>query len=627
MLLPGKRFLRMAVAGWILGGFAAGKAAGQHDPRGAAPAAGGGAPYFRLAIAEPLRHGRLEEVAADIARYRSKGYSGVFFENDYLRWSFQPAGSPGAFRPDADAGFGGNWRMFNLFDFTRGRDRRQCRGYLRQLCRMCGDAHLDVYASFWLPQLTGEFRAYLRKEHPDAFGRLSNEGQSIETLCTCKDGKGLEVLGGLIEEFMRDFPEVRGLKVATLDDYAFLCDEHCPHAHGTSQAEHAANLFACVQRSMRRVRPDAEFLLYPWFWKAGFKDAVLPGLKAPYYVISRYSQGARQQLEPGIPGEPLFDASLVLPDTMGPEFADWLKRVGPDRVLDMVPVGTGIDCLFLAAAPNPVGVYRRLRALASHGVRRIIDFDCGGHHPGSCEEAVALFHENPGLDETAFLHDLAERLYRRPSARPAAVRGWQAFGRGFRGLPVGLGQTGCNEFSGRFGMAWSMCIATPLVQKAFADTDQGHKIHWFSPYNFFTPKLSGRLEVCFLRVLADWQAAAKELALADALEGGSAASRREALSAAGHEVCALSALDWCAAARVAKTADGAGRFRVVQGLESDLVRRFRRLLRQWPGLWDNNCWHPHQTPLSQRGLGLRLEQYHDAFAAKLAIHGDGEAPH
>jgi hypothetical protein len=292
----------------------------------------------------------------------------------------------------------------------------------------------------------------------------------------------------------------------------------------------------------------------------------------------------------------------------------------------MVPVGTGLDCLFLASPPNPVGVYRRLRALASHGVRQIIDYDCGGHHPGSCEEAVALFHESPGLDEADFLRQVASRLYRHPEARRSAVRGWQAFARGYGNLPIGLGDTGCDQFSGRFGMAWSMCIATPLVRQAIADTDQRHNIHWFSPYNFFRPKLSGRLEACFLRVKADWQAAAQELAAADVFEGRTTASRREALSAEGHLVCVLSALNWCAAARAVRTPDGEKPFREAQRAEVGLVRRFQRLLIEWPGLWDNNCWHPHHTPLSQRGLGVGRERYQDAFAAKLAIHGDGQQP-
>ena len=515
--------------------------------------------------------------------------------------------------------FWGEVRLFNLFDFTRGRDRQRCREYLRRLCRMGGNAHLDVYAWFALPQLTEEFRQFLRAEHPGAIGRMHREEQSTaETLCTCSDGKGLAVLGELIEEFMRDFPEIRGIMLVTLDCEAHLCDGKCPYAHGTSQADHAANLVECVQQAMRRVRRDAQLLVYPWFWKPGFKEAVIPRLKEPYFILSRFSQLARQQIEPGIAGEPLFDASLVLPESMGSEFADWLKRVGPEHVADVLPAGTGIDCLFLAAPPNPVGVYRRLRALATCGVRQFVDFDCGGHHPGSCEETGALFHENPGIDESALLGEVAARLYHRPEARGPAVRGWQAFGRGFVNLPIGLGETGSSQFSGRFGMAWPMCIATPLVREAISDTDQRHKIHYFSPYNFFRPDLAERLEACLLRVLTDWQAAAQELAVADALEGHTAASKQEALSAEGHVVCVLSALNWCGAARVAKKPDGKARFAQSQRLESDLVRRFQGMLRQWPGLWDNNCWHPHYTPLGQR-LGLGLDRYHDAFEAKLAI--------
>ena len=255
-----------------------------------ASAAGAKATYFRLAIAEPLRHNRLDDVAADIARYRSKGYNALFFENDYLRWTFGR---------DGDAGFGGDWRMFNLFDFTRGGDRQQCRDYLHRLCRMCGNGRLDVYASFWLPQLTAEFHQYLHDKHPDALGRTGARARQPRPSAPARTARVWKFWCALVEELMRDFPEIRGLKIATLDNGAFLCDEHCPHAHGTSQAEHAANLFACVQGAMRRVRPDAQFLVYPWFWKAGFKDVVLPRLKEPYYIISRYSQGARQQARAG----------------------------------------------------------------------------------------------------------------------------------------------------------------------------------------------------------------------------------------------------------------------------------------------------------------------------------------
>ena len=126
-------------------------------------AAGAKRPYFRLAIAEPLRHNRLEEVADDIARYRSKGYNAVFFENDYLRWTFRGR----APMPGSAVTGGCSICSTSRGDATGSSAATTCGG-----CAACAaTAHLDVYASFWLPQLTTEFRQYLHGQHPDAIGR------------------------------------------------------------------------------------------------------------------------------------------------------------------------------------------------------------------------------------------------------------------------------------------------------------------------------------------------------------------------------------------------------------------------------------------------------------------------
>jgi hypothetical protein len=42
------------------------------------------------------------------------------------------------------------------------------------------------------------------------------------------------------------------------------------------------------------------------------------------------------------------------------------------------------------------------------------------------------------------------------------------------------------------------------------------------------------------------------------------------------------------------------------------------LLMAKPGLWENNCWHPHQTAISQRELGFTSDD-RDAFTASLRI--------
>ena len=42
--------------------------------------------YFKIAIAELTRHSKPEEIEADLIRYKEKGFTGIWFENDYLKW-------------------------------------------------------------------------------------------------------------------------------------------------------------------------------------------------------------------------------------------------------------------------------------------------------------------------------------------------------------------------------------------------------------------------------------------------------------------------------------------------------------------------------------------------------------
>ena len=569
---------------------------------------------FSMALAGLLRHKNADDVAAELRRCKAKGYTGIWLENDYVRWTDGP---------DPDQGFQGNWRLFNIFDFTLSAKAGLYRSYLQRLCALCKEIGLEVYVSFWMPKLNHEFLQYLTLRHPEAIGRSRHFKTEVPTLCMCPGGAGLPILRDMVERFMRDFPEVRGLKVATEDNIARNCDDLCPHCHGTSKASHAANMFEAVQQGMLAVRPDSKLLLYPWFWEEAFTEAIVPRLKGDYLVVTKMAVGSPPDLG-GLGGaEPLFDCSLVSNEP-GPPFMEWLRRVGPERIIDMVPTGTGMDDHFLANPPHPGRLYRRFRRLAEEGVHRFLDFECGAHCAGSLEETVRLFGAEPGLGEDAFLDELAASMYSRPEARSWAVRGWRSFDRGFGLLPIGLGQTGCRMFSGRFGFAWSMCIATPMVRAAYGVSDREHEFHWFSPYNFFNRPLAPRLEIAFRQVLEQWVESSRCLAVADALEGGSPASAREAAAAEAHVLSAFSVLNWCAAAIAAHPDGGARPDRfdgIIEG-EISLTRRFIAHLRAHPWVWANNCWHPHRTPLSQKGLGF-LPEDGDTFQAKLRVMGAG----
>jgi hypothetical protein len=564
-------------------------------------------PYFKMAIAGLLRHDSISQVAEDIARFKQKGYTGVWFENDFLKDNYTEGSA---------IEWGGNWIILNLFDFTLSKNKEKYGRYLNQLSEECRKNGLKLYASFWIPQVNDEFLEYLKKNHPEAIGKaLGWSGEELKTLCTCKDGKGLAIIASMVKQFMHDFPQVGGLKVATVDCGAFICDDVCPYAHGTNRFNHIGNMYECVQSAMREVRPDADFFLYIWFWE-NHPEEVIPRLKEPYYVLGKMEKGSVCSFN-GHSGDSIFDASMMS-EKAGKYFLDYVKRFGPDRLVDMTPVGTSIDDFFLAAPPDPGRLYRHFKTLEGLGVRRFFDFECGGHNAGSREETVSLYNQQPELNEDDFLKELSKTMYKNPKAQSAAVKGWKTFDEGFSHLPIGMPNTGISAFSGRFGFAWSMCITTPIIKEILLSPEKSNNTHWFSPYVFFNPKTADSLLMEFQKVLDKWQEAASDLTLADITEGQTSFSHREAVSALAHVLSVQSAINWCNAVILAKNNDDK-KYPDLMKKEIELTKNFELFVKENPWVWGNNCWHPHHTPLSQNGLGTGTVKYRNAFEAKIEV--------
>jgi hypothetical protein len=564
---------------------------------------------FPIALAELLRHKHPAEIAPDLARFRDKGYTGIWIENDYVRWV------DGA--DDPDQGFGGCWRLFNIFDFTFSSSRKLYQDYLQELSGSCAEHGLEIWASFWVPLQNVEMKKYLREHRPGALGQAHGDKEPITTLCTCKAGHGLAFLSEMFEQFLDQFPQVKGVKIATGDNGAAICDETCPNARGTTQAEHAGNLFGTIDRALHRPNRKGRLMLYPWYWGEGFTEQILEQLQGDYLVMTKMEQNSQQALEPGEAGDPIFDDSIIS-EQPGPDFEHWRKRVGAERIIDMVPVGSGPDDWFFNFPPYPGRLCRRFRQLRGFGVQRFLDYECGGHDAGSNEEAVAVFAKDPSVSEEELLQRVAQRLYSNARAQAEAIEGWKQFDEGFGKIPMGLGGTGNPQFSGRFGFTWPMCLATPIVPEAFGDKDRWHEIFWFSPYNFFLPATSPRIQVHFLRVLANWHASLERLAGADRMEK-TEASHREFVAVQAHVLGAQSVLNWCSAvALVNQHPRPAGSWKVLLVEELKLARTFQELRSQNPWVWANNCWHPEQTPLHQKHIGFTPED-RDPFAAKVRI--------
>lgn len=564
--------------------------------------------YYNIAAAILPRHAHVEEIFPVLARYREKGYTAVWNENDYLRWSWD----------DPDPSGHGNWKLFNIFDFTLSKEKTLYQKYLSQFCGKCVELGLDFYGSFWLPKLNAEMHDYLRERIPDAFGSCLVHGKPQETLCTCRDGAGLAFLEQMVSSYFKLSPDIRGLKVATLDDGAFICDETCPHAHGTTRVQHVANLFGSVQKAMRGVRPDAPLIVYEWFWGPGYLQEIQKQITPPYFILCKIETGSRQHLEAAIPGEPLFDASTLTGDE-GPHYQEGVSAVGAQNMIEMPAMGSGIDDFFFGSPPFPGRLHRRMKLHRQVQCDKFFEFECGTHWADSNEEAFAIFNAIPEISQNDLLEKVASIIYTQPEARKLAIAGWRQFDEGYGRLPIGLGKTNCSAISGRFGFACTMCIATPLVREAFSDTDQGHRIHWFSPYNFFNRTLVDRLETQFLQVQSHWQQAETCLRVAAALDGDSIRSRHEAIAARAHVLGVASALNWCNACRYSGNPTLKDSFEDVVRAEIDLTQQFLALSSPDDWVWNNCCWHPHQTPMSQKFLGFEGLKTHNTFEAKLTI--------
>ena len=559
-------------------------------------------------LASLPRHQHIDELRPILPQMKASGYTGIWIENEELPWTVED--------PSANREFQGNWKLMDLDDLTAGPHAADYDRYFDDLGAQCLANGLDLCLSLWLPRLSQRLCDHLRATRPKAIGKAMQHGRGpFPTLCTCADGEGLAVIRESLGGFLRRHPAITMVKVATEDNSAICCDPDCPNAHGSTRAEHAGNLFATVEQTIVATNPRARLMLYPWFWEANYRAAILPRLTSDYLVVAKVGMDARGTGDGLAPCEGSFDCTLTT-EGAGPKITEWVARVGADRVVAMLAVRNSVDSMWVANPPYPGRLWRTWQDLRRQGVAGFLDFECGGWVPGSANSALKNFVDNPDRDQATALVAIARDLDLNPQATGHAIAGWNAMDRAWGLLPITLGETGVSGWSSRFGFAWSMAIATPLLMNVgFGGSDRGHAIHWFSPYHFFNLSTGPRVAVCFQRVLAPMTEALHELALAAGFSGNEIL-RREAVAAQALVWSVQSALLWCAAPE--RAAAGPVAFAPLRAQAIDLATRMRALRQANPWVWTNNCWHQDRTPQSQRGLAAGLADHPDCFTAAIS---------
>jgi hypothetical protein len=195
--------------------------------------------------------------------------------------------------------FGANatFTFVNLTDYLDGSvypelrnpDREKNLAELARLARLCRSVGLDLYLDAYNPKLPSNHPVFLA--HPNAQG-ASQHGHDIRSLCP-SDPETLKFIADSWADVFRRVPELGGMVTIIGGEGFYHCymragkdGPDCPRCRERAPEDVVAGLTNAVFRTIRKVKPEAELLAWPYSAFIWSKD--------PYQL------GLIERLDPGI---------------------------------------------------------------------------------------------------------------------------------------------------------------------------------------------------------------------------------------------------------------------------------------------------------------------------------------
>ncbi|OGD21641.1 MAG: hypothetical protein A2W03_17015 [Candidatus Aminicenantes bacterium RBG_16_63_16] len=195
--------------------------------------------------------------------------------------------------------FGANatFTFVNLTDYLDGSvypelgnpDREKNLAELARLANLCRSVGLDLYLDAYNPKLPSNHPVFLA--HPNARG-ASQHGHDIRSLCPSDPGT-LRFIADSWADVFRRVPALGGMVTIIGGEGFYHCymragkdGPDCPRCRNRAAEDVVADLTNAVFRAVRKVKPDAELLAWPYSAFVWSKD--------PYQL------GLIEKLDPGI---------------------------------------------------------------------------------------------------------------------------------------------------------------------------------------------------------------------------------------------------------------------------------------------------------------------------------------
>ncbi len=177
----------------------------------------------------------------------------------------------------------------SVYSELRNPDREKNLAELARLANLCRSVGLDLYLDAYNPKLPSNHPVFLA--HPNARG-ASQHGHDIRSLCP-SDPETLRFIADSWADVFRRVPALGGLVTIIGGEGFYHCymragkgGPDCPRCRNRAAEDVVAGLTNAVFRAVRKVKPDAELLAWPYSAFVWSKD--------PYQL------GLIEKLDPGI---------------------------------------------------------------------------------------------------------------------------------------------------------------------------------------------------------------------------------------------------------------------------------------------------------------------------------------
>jgi len=161
----------------------------------------------------------------------------------------------------------GDYVQSNIYPELNNPDREKNLEELSRLAKMAKSVGVDLYINAYNPKLPSDHPLF--KAHPNAMG-ASQHGKNIRSLCP-SDPQTLKFIADQWADVFRRVPELGGMIAIVGGEGFYHCfmrsgkgAPDCPRCSSRQAEDVVADLTNAVFRAIRKVKPDAEMLVWPY---------------------------------------------------------------------------------------------------------------------------------------------------------------------------------------------------------------------------------------------------------------------------------------------------------------------------------------------------------------------------